>query len=112
MTNESRLEQLLCCFIQIVGRAAMPEERVREIVGSGAKQVRAFNLCDGTKSQTDVARQCRLQQANLSRTVSRWVQNGVMFWIGAGRDARLLHIYPIPVSGKVKSPRTKKRSRK
>ena len=112
MSNESRIEQLLCCFVQIVGRATMPEERVREIVGSGAKQVKAFNLCDGTKSQIDVAQQCKIQQANLSRTVSRWIQHGVMFWIGEGRDARLLHIYPIPASNNTKSPRSTKRSRK
>lgn len=48
MANETgRIEELLGCLIQVIGRAALPEARVREIVGDASKQVRAFNLCDG-----------------------------------------------------------------
>ena len=112
MTNESRIEQLLCCFIQIVGRAALPEERVGEVVGSAPKQIKAFNLCDGTRTQIETAKQCKLDQGNFSRTVSRWIQSGVAFSLGDGKEARVLHIYPIPVSGNAKSPRSQKRSSK
>ncbi len=95
MSTNQRLEQLLECLIQVIARAAIPEDRVREIVATGRKQLAAFNLCDGTRTLTEVARRARLDTGNLSRAASRWVQNGVAFWIGEGRDARLLHVFPI-----------------
>lgn len=32
----------------------------------------------------------------MSRSVAIWLANGIVFWVGEGRDSRLLHIYPIP----------------
>lgn len=95
MNANQRLEQLLECLIQVIARAAIPEERVQEIVATGRKQVTAFNLCDGTRTLTEVASKARLDTGNLSRAASRWVQNGVAFWIGEGKEARLLHVFPI-----------------
>jgi hypothetical protein len=109
MAQNQRLEQLFQCLIHVVGRAAMPEERVREIVATGDKQVEAFNLFDGTHTQTEVAQRVGLDQGNLSRAAARWVENGVAFWIGEGDDARLLHVFPIPLT-KVKSQKASKRS--
>ena len=108
MAPNQRLEQLLQCLIHVVGRAAMTEERVREIVATGDKQVEAFNLFDGTHTQTEVAQKAGLDQGNLSRAAARWVENGVAFWIGEGDDARLLHIFPIPLT-KVKSQKASRR---
>ena len=51
------------------------------------KQLRAFNLADGSRSQNDIARQAKVDQGNFSRTTARWVENGVAFWIGEGKDA-------------------------
>jgi hypothetical protein len=99
MTPTRTLEQLIECLIQVVGRAAVPESKVFEIVGTGMKQRRAFNLADGSRSQNDIARQAKVDQGNLSRTAARWVENGVAFWIGEGKDARLMHIYPVPIRG-------------
>ena len=97
MAPNRRLEQLLQCLIHVVGRAAMTEESVREIVATGDKQVEAFNLFDGTHTQTEVAQRVGVDQGNLSRAAARWVENGAAFWIGEGDDARLLHIFPIPL---------------
>jgi len=95
MNANQRLEQLLECLIQVVARAAIHEEQVRDIVETGKKQLTAFNLCDGTRTLTEVARKARLDRGNLSRAASRWVQNGVAFWVGEDKDARLLHVYPL-----------------
>ena len=97
MAQNQHLEQLLQCLIHVVGRAAMPEARVREVVATGDKQVEAFNLFDGKRTQTEVAQRVGVDQGNLSRAAARWVENGVAFWIGEGDDARLLHIFPIPL---------------
>jgi hypothetical protein len=69
------------------------------------KQIEAFNLCDGTLSQGEVSKKTGINQGNLSRTFTRWVESGIAFWIGEGKDSKLLHIYPI-------SPAAKKRSKK
>jgi hypothetical protein len=86
---------LLRCLLQVIGRAAIKEEDVRDVIGSG-KQLKAFNLCDGSLSQAQIARKAKIERGNFSRNVTRWVENGVLFRIGGGNDATLLHIYPIP----------------
>lgn len=89
---------LLRALLSVAARQAFSIDRLREIVlskGAGEKQRRAFNMCDGTKTQGDVAKALRLDSGNFSRTVSRWIEQGVMFRLGEGRDAKLLHIYAL-----------------
>lgn len=102
MKPPEQSDYLLRCLVHIIGRAAMPVESVYSVVGRGAKQIEAFNLCDGSLSQKEVAKRTGIDQGQLSRTFSRWVENGIAFWIGEGRDARLIHIYPLATTGKVR----------
>ena len=95
MTVSTHFEQLMQCLIQVVARAAIREDRVRAVVGAGSKQLRAFNLADGTKSQQQIAKATGIDQGQLSRTFQRWVENGVAFWMGEGKETRLLHVYPM-----------------
>lgn len=96
MNERRQLEWLLECLIHVIGRAAVKLDEVREIVGSGAKQIQAYNLCDGSLSLTAVAKKTGLDAGNLSRSVDRWVKGGVVFRFQEGKETRLLHIYPIP----------------
>lgn len=80
---------------RIIGRVAVPDERLREIVATGPKQIIAFNLCDGSLGLSEVAKKAGLNKGNLSRAAKRWVQEGAAFWIGEGQNARLLHLYPL-----------------
>jgi len=107
MTNSSeQIEELLGCLIQVIGRAAIPETRVREVVGSGSKQIRAFNLCDGTRTQTQIRKAVGLDSGNFSNTAKRWVESGVAFEFRNGKESRLLHIYPLAKSaGRTKGDR-------
>ena len=112
MDEGAKVEQLLKCLIHVIGRAARPVEDVQAIVGSGRRQVKAFNLCNGSNSQNEIARKSGIDQGNLSRSCSRWVEHGVAFWIGEGKEARLLHIYAIPIATSPKPrPRRKRPSR-
>ncbi|TMA98682.1 MAG: MarR family transcriptional regulator [Deltaproteobacteria bacterium] len=105
MQTDEHTNQLLQCLLHVVGRAAVPQDAVLAIVGPGKKQIKAFNLCDGNTSQNDIAKKVRLDQGNFSRTVKRWIRNGVMFSIGENKETRPLHIYAIPEA----SARGKKR---
>lgn len=94
------LDSLLRCAIQVVGRIAIRPEQVGEIlvVNATAKQFKAYNLCDGTKTQGEVTKAAGLDSGNFSRTVARWVKSGVLFRLGSGKEAKLLHIYPLAES--------------
>jgi hypothetical protein len=92
-------EDLLRIMVGLFARTSLPEERVRKIVETGArpdKQLAAYNLCDGTKTQAEVAREVALDSGNFSRTVARWIAQGIVFRLGSGTEARLLHAYPLP----------------
>lgn len=108
MKSDGTIEYLLECLIHVIGRVAMPVDKVAEVVGEGKKQRAAFNLCDGSNAQTDISKKTGIAQGNLSKTFKRWVENGVAYWIGEGKDARLLHIYPLPEVTK-KTAKHKKR---
>jgi hypothetical protein len=88
-------EELLRVLIQLMGRSAFPEDDLREIVATSDKYLKAYNMCDGTKTQAEVGKAVKVDAGNLSRTVARWVEEGVMFRLGEGREAHLLHLYPI-----------------
>lgn len=95
MKSSAELEQLIECLIQVIGRATMPPDRVQELVGGGRANTKAFNMCDGSATQKNIAKTLRIDQGQLSRTFSRWVESGIAFRVGDGTEARLLHIYPI-----------------
>ena len=92
-------DDLLRALVRTTARAVFPVRQVYEVVnvgGKGARQMKAFNLADGTRTQSDIAKQANIDQGNFSRTVSRWVEAGIMFRLGEGREAKLLHVYPLP----------------
>jgi hypothetical protein len=90
------ITDFLNCAVQILGRAVTPPEKIRKIIGEKKKkQINAFNLCDGTRTVNEIAKKSRLNQGNLSRTLSRWCESGIVFKVGEGKNARFLHIYPL-----------------
>jgi predicted transcriptional regulator len=89
-------DDLLRCLVHIVARATTPEDTIRTLIGKGKNRVRAFNLCDGAHSMTEIAHKTKIDQGNLSRAVKRWIESGIVFSLGEGKDARPLHAYSIP----------------
>jgi hypothetical protein len=90
------IADLLNCTLQILGRAVIPPDRVRSIIGkSRKKRIHAFNLCDGTLKVTEIAKKARINQGNLSRSLARWNEHGIVYRIGEGKNSKFLHIYPL-----------------
>lgn len=90
-------EDLLRAILQTVARQTFPEERLRELViprNAGKNQLQAFNSCDGSKTQGEIAKAHGLDAGNFSRTMARWVDAGVVFKLP---DNKLLHVYPLPL---------------
>jgi len=100
MKENEKFEWLLECLMHIIGRASIKIEEVNAIVRKGkkpGKQVKAYNLCDGTLTQNEIAKKAGLDQGNFSRSVERWVKNGIVFRFEKGKkEVTFLHIFPIP----------------
>jgi hypothetical protein len=97
-------DEMLRVLIQLMGRGAFPEEELRKIVATSEKYRTAYNLCDGTQTQSQVAKAAKVDPGNFSRTVGRWRDEGVLFKLGEDKDARLLHLYPLPSESKAGQP--------
>jgi hypothetical protein len=79
-----------------LGRGTFPPGTLHRIVApqkNSAKNLAAYNACDGNTPQTEIARKAKLDQGALSRLLSRWIEAGIMIRIG--RDQFPLHIYPL-----------------
>ena len=95
MPNAITTDDLLRVGVQLLGRLTNPPDTVKAVVATGKKQVKAFNLCTGELTLKEIAQKAKVDRGNLSRAAKRWVEEGVAFWIGTGKEARLLHIYPV-----------------
>jgi hypothetical protein len=98
---------LLRALLTVTGRAALPVEKLAGIVqsaGAGEKQLAAYNMCDGNRGQSEIAKALSLDAGNFSRTVGRWIDAGIVFRLGDGRDAKLMHVYPLPKEYAKKTP--------
>lgn len=89
-------EALLKGILAMVGRTAFPPEALYKLVAptSGSeKQVLAYNLCDGETPQAEISKKAKLDPGNLSRTIAKWVEAGIVIRVGA--DELPLHLYPL-----------------
>jgi hypothetical protein len=90
-------DALLKGILATMGRTAFPPELLHKIVAptSGSdKQVLAYNLCDGETPQAEIGKKAKLDKGNLSRSIARWIEAGVVIRVGA--DGHPLHLYPLP----------------
>ena len=87
---------LLKALISVTGRVAFDEEQLLQIIGKSPKLISAYNLCDGTRTQSNIVKELKVDKGNFSKTVNKWIVSGVLFKVGEGNDKKLLHLYPIP----------------
>lgn len=89
-------DTLLRAILATIGRVAFPVDELLRIVGptSGSeKQIEAYNLCDGNTTQAEICKKTGLHKGSLSRSVGRWIEEGVIYRVG--QEQLLLHIYPL-----------------
>ncbi len=91
-TNESLLRAILAT----VARGAFPPADICEIVAPVAgsdKQLLAYNLCDGKTPQAEIAKKTRVDQGNLSKSIARWIDAGIV--VRVGEEQHPMHVYPL-----------------
>lgn len=93
-------EAYLRAILATVARQAFPPDKILEIMGPQAseKHRKAYNMCDGTKTQSEIVKKLGIDNSNFSKTLGRWVDAGICVRVGDGRDALPMHVYPLPES--------------
>jgi DNA-binding MarR family transcriptional regulator len=89
-------ETYLRAILATVARQTFSPVKILEIINAGEKQHRAFNLCDGSRTQAEIAKELGLDSANFSKSIGRWVDEGIVIRVGERREMRPLHVYPLP----------------
>ena len=92
-------ETLLKTILAMVSRATIPPQELSKIVAPTAKsdkQILAYNLCDGETSQAEICKKVKLEKGNLSTSITRWVEAGVM--VRVGPDRLPMHLYTLSKS--------------
>src|SRR5258708_40003039 len=89
-------ESLLRAILATVARKPFPPPELLRIIppaAGGAKQILAYNLCDGGTPQSKIVKKAKLDKGSLSRSIARWIEAGVVVRVGA--DQHPLHVYPL-----------------
>lgn len=89
----------LKAILSTIARQVFPLGVLTKLVapkGAGEKQIAAYNLCDGQHTQAEIGAAVSMDKGSLSRTIARWVEQGIVIRVGAGTDLRPLHLYPLP----------------
>lgn len=85
----------LKAMLAMLARQSFPPKELAILVGRG-KQIDAYNLCDGSRTQSEVAKELKLDSGNFSKTVARWLELGVLIRVSEGKDLRPVHLYALP----------------
>lgn len=89
-------EELLRSILATVARNTFPPAALMKIVAptaGSAKQLLAYNLCDGETPQAEICKKAKIDKGSFSRTVAKWIEAGVV--VRAGSDRLPLHVYPL-----------------
>lgn len=93
----SAQETYLRAILATIARQTFsPEVLAKHVLkNGGAKQIKAFNLCDGTLTQGEVAKEAGLDSGNFSKTISRWIEAGIIVRVTEGKKVVPVHVYPL-----------------
>lgn len=97
----SNSEAYLRAILGVVARNTIPPDDLASQVGVGStksKQIEAYNLCDGSLTQGEIAKKTGLDPGNFSRTMNRWVDDGLVIRTETNGQMRPVHLYPIPTA--------------
>lgn len=86
----------LKAMLAMLARQSFPPKELATLVGKD-KQIQAYNLCDGTRTQAEIAKALGLDQGNFSKTAARWAELGILIRVAEGKEVRPVHLYPLVV---------------
>lgn len=91
--------ELLRILVAVTSRAAFSKGELRKIIVSESRVpsrwINAYNACDGTRTQGEIAAVAEVDMGDLSRALVRWTSEGAVFRVGPSRLP--FGLYPLPV---------------
>jgi len=94
-TNE---EGLLRAILATIARQTFSPEDIHAIVApqaNSAKWLKVYNACNGTLTQSEIAKQMKVDASDLSKKIKRWIAEGIVIRLADGKSDRPVHVYPI-----------------
>jgi len=85
-------------IMQLIARQTFTAKDVAEHVcptKKSAKGLKAYNLCDGSRSQAEISKLCEIDRANCQKMLRRWELEGLILRVPHGNELHPLHIFPI-----------------
>lgn len=93
-TADELLKAILATVAQCI--SACGAGKIVAPTAGSERQLMAYNMCDGETSQTEICKRAKLLKGNLSGSITRWVEAGVVVRVGSERLP--LHVYPLSKS--------------
>ena len=86
-------------IISLLGRIAFKNDELKSLVTKGSKKpeqmMRAYNLCDGATSVTEIAKEADIVQSSLTEAVDKWERIGIILKKKKGREVMPLRLFEI-----------------
>lgn len=87
--------------ILLLAKVNFTSKQVREIITKGrgrnaAAFIKAYNLCDGSRTQVKVAKEAGVDPGALSRALQKWEEEGIIYRIKSETES-----IPNKVFGKI-----------
>ncbi|MGH2684887.1 MAG: hypothetical protein ACRDJP_05400 [Actinomycetota bacterium] len=98
--KNEELTSLARVLVHVLARGPVAEDYIRGVVaprGTERRWIQAYNLCDGTRTDAQIAEAVGLDQDALGRAIDRWQSVGIIFPIQSNGATQMLHLYPIQV---------------
>ena len=98
-------EDYLKAILSTVARRAFPPEQLLELIAPTSrseKQIAAYNLCDGTHTQSQIASAVGMDKGDVSKAIAKWIELGIVFRINQDAESKPVHVYPAPHTKKQK----------
>ncbi len=89
---------LLRAILATVARQTFPPLEIVSIVApqkNSIKWLKAYNLCDGTLTQAEIAKTGQVDAGDLSKKIKKWIDAGILIRLADGNSERPIHVYPL-----------------
>jgi len=91
-------------IISLLGRLVFPEEKLIEMITKRKRNpeayIKAYSLCDGKNSVTDIANKIGLTQPTLTPILQEWENLGLIYETDSFRGKNYAAIYKISLKNK------------
>ena len=99
---ENLLKQLVNqneALISLIGRMVFPEDQLKKIIMKKKRNpedyVRAYNLCDGNHTLSDVATSIKVTPGTLSPILAFWKSIGILYEVERNGKRFYKNLYPL-----------------